>query len=97
MKRLFLNKFYDAGTGAKSSNGSGDDAKANAKKAQAKLNSEANKIASDNGVNIVYLNSKEEWFTNENLALLSDKKDNIKTFDFTKKDSPKKSSESEEE
>lgn len=48
------------------------------------LRATAQKIAKEAGVQVVYLNSKEEWFTSSNRAELSDKKENIQTFDFTK-------------
>lgn len=42
------------------------------------------KVATDNGVKIVFKNSKGEYFTSKNLALLSDEPKNIETYDFTK-------------
>ncbi len=35
------------------------------------------------GSKTIFVNSKEECFTSENLALLSDKKENIETFNFS--------------
>lgn len=42
------------------------------------------KIATDNNVQVVYANSKDEFFTNLNRAEDSDDKKNIETFDFSK-------------
>jgi hypothetical protein len=50
---------------------------------------EAKKISQDTKCDVIYGNSKNEFFTSLNLAQLSDKKENIKTFDFTTENAKK--------
>jgi hypothetical protein len=44
---------------------------------------QAQKISKETGCLVIYMNSKEEFFTSKNLAELSDKKDAIQEFKFT--------------
>jgi hypothetical protein len=44
---------------------------------------QAHKISKETGCKVIYMNSKEEFFTSKNLAELSDKKDAIQEFYFT--------------
>jgi len=48
----------------------------------------AKKIADQFKVTVVYSNSKGEFFTNPNLANLSDDKDKITKYDFSKSEVP---------
>ncbi len=47
---------------------------------------EARKIAADNGVKVLYHNTKGEYFTDKNRALdsVGHKEDQVETFDFSK-------------
>lgn len=70
---------------SKATNNGGAGNKSNTKTpAKSSLYDQAKKIAKDLKSNKIYANSKGEFFTDANRAALSDKKENIKEFDFTK-------------
>ncbi len=55
-------------------------------KTKKELQVEAKEINQITGCNIIYANNKGEFFTSKNLALNSDKKEHIHTFDFNVKE-----------
>lgn len=52
-------------------------------KTKIELQAEAKEVSESTGCNIIYANDKGEFFTSKNLALNSDKKEHIHTFDFS--------------
>jgi hypothetical protein len=48
------------------------------------LNAQAKELSEKLNVKVLYSNAKQEFFTDENAAFNSDKKENIVTYDFSK-------------